>query len=534
MVISPIRKKTKHILQIFPFLVILIIILFAGPRLLGIGYANLGALGLLKLTCFPIRNECDPNLMAYSIDDNVVYQFTPNRRYFQRALDLLPGYDIAKIHLAEIAFITGERRNAVFWLSDSEKTNLNRSWLSDNDRYPSFLMAAWQFYLSNEWVEAIDNFRLGLFWAGEHTLKKDEEAYFNALGNKFLAQGTVSNPDLLLGGIYTLLSGHPDRARDILKIRIDQHGSAENRDEDIATAYRYLGKIAEASDHKLEAENSYRKAIELNPDDRIASYLLLKLLRSQGKSDDVKSLKQRINALRPTYLMGVIGDQFEEQRPVLVNEGWKLIGYEIEELLIADTHQMDILLWWENTGDLPLDESMVDTGNYVLQEQNVINLLPNPGMEWGVDDRDIPVGYDREFYTGNSKNLEITEIERNGTQTLALVAQNTPDIRSLALASRPMPVNPDDYTLMAGWIYHIHGAPNIGRNCWGDKFKPGGPFYIAYTRTPVSTASWIHAADLSQPVPGENPDYCEVLLINYESEKPAAWDQLLWVKIQLP
>ena len=177
---------------------------------------------------------------------------------------------------------------------------------------------------------------------------------------------------------------------------------------------------------------------------------------------------------------------------------------------------------------------MINTGQYVLKEEIVKNFLPNPGMEWGLDDRGIPVGYDREFYTGNPQFLKIVGVERDGSKTSAFMTENTIDVQNLALASRVIPVNPVSYTLMAGWIYHDDGNPNIGRNCWGDHFTPGGPYYIAYLKTPISKASWIHAADLSTPIPGVSPDLCEVLFINYESQKPAAWDQLLWVNILTP
>ena len=529
------NQRNDHLgLRLVWLIGIFTIVSLISPNLFAKIFSNFGALGFLGQVCVPESLKCDPNHATYTIGQVDIHTITSYVKFYERALKYFPGDDKVKVHLAELAFMTGDRSRAVSWLSNVESETLNRSWLSYKDRYAAFLLAAWQEYLTNQWVEAVNYYRRGLFWAGDLTLMSDENAYYASLAKHYLAQRSTNASNYLLAGIYSYYAGQPEQAKEILTSLPVQLKSGSDEQRTLAVTYRYLGKIAADSDKHLEAEAAFQKSLELDPDNRLTIFFLLQSLLPGGKPVGFETLKDRINTLGPTYLLGVIGEGVYEQHPVLINDGWELMGYDIESQLIPDSHQINIYLWWKNTGTRPLGNMVIDTGDYFIQEQTVTNNLPNPGMEWGVDDRGIPVGYDREFYTGDPSYLRITGIEREGLRTSALVAENTSGVRSLALASRVIPVSPDEYTLMAGWIFHDQGKPNIGRNCWGDRFTPGGTYFIAYTRTQVSSGTWVHAADVSKPIPGAFPDYCEVLFINYESPKPAAWDQLLWVNISAP
>lgn len=56
--------------------------------------------------------------------------------------------------------------------------------------------------------------------------------------------------------------------------------------------WRYQGWLQEAREELPQAENSYRKCLELNPYDHIAQHQLAGVLRLQGKLDDVERLER--------------------------------------------------------------------------------------------------------------------------------------------------------------------------------------------------------------------------------------------------
>jgi tetratricopeptide (TPR) repeat protein len=494
---------------------------------------NLGALGLLSLTCIPEKTRCDPKFSSYLARDQDILS-SRYRDLFLYALQLAPDETRIQLHLAEIAFALGERTSAAAWMTDLKHELLERSWLSYRDRYPAFLIAGYREHLAGRWQQAINNFKLGLFWAGDAALNSDEEIYVRSLVNHYLAPEDIHASDRLRAGMYALAAGEPLLAKDILTALLGQPQSPDATVEIFAKAHRTLGLIAEKDIETQKAQDYFRTAMELDPDYRLVQYDLLRSLTETGDVVEANDLKAELNHLGPSFRLGLFGEGFEEERPARLSDGWNLVGYDVESELIPDSHQLELVLWWKKTGNRPLSEGMLDTGDYVLQKQTVINLLPNPGMEWGVDEKGIPLGYAREFYTGDPTNLVISNMVREEKQSRALIARNTSDIRSLALASRIIPVYPEDYMLMSGWIYREQGHPNLGRNCWGWEFIPGGPYYIAYTQSQQQSSGWFHAADLAKPVPGSRPDACEVLLINYESDQPAAWDDLIWVKIQIP
>jgi tetratricopeptide (TPR) repeat protein len=529
-----IRKFVLFIRIFFPIGLFLLFLLNSLP-LIGRAYSNFGAIGLLKIICINKAPKCNPIHTQYSSIIGEKSQLSQFRDYYRSALSHLPDEKTLRIHQAELAFIAGDRVNALTWLSEVDGKTLSRSWLSYTNRYPLFIIEGWKQYLSGNWSQAIRNFRLGLFWAGELSLQSDENAYFDSLAMYHLSLKSNIHNNRLLAGIYKYYAGKLGQAEEIFTSFGDQSVSFPIDSRNMAIVYQYLGMIARNSGKEADAENGFRKSLYLDPENRFSYFNLLELLQSQNRKEEISKLKRKINFLGPTTLLGVTdGQRIIESRPAQVQDGWELVGYDIEKYLIADSHQIDIILWWKNTNHQPLTDRMVETGEYILQEQRVTNLLPNPGMEWGIDERGIPVGFDREFYTGDSSYLDIKTLVVDKNRTSVLISENSPEVRSLALTSREIKVNPEEYSLMAGWIYHEQGSPNIGRNCWGENFYPGGPYYIAYTQTPITTTKWYHAAELATPVPGKKPDYCEVLLINYESDKPAAWDQLLWVNIQIP
>ena len=342
-------KNRSHRIAIRLILVIIIIAitLMDGPNIISRIFGNIGVLGLLRQTCVPTISECNPDHSTYSIDQSDTSHISRYIDFLQRALKISPGDQRIQVHLAEFGFITGDRAKAVTWLSNVENSTLNRSWLSFKDRYPSFLLAGWQEYLSNRWEGAINQFRLGLFWAGETTLTSDELAYFDSLSNYYRAQGSDRAPDDLLAAIYSHLAGKTDQAKEILTSMLEKSGSGHTDRETMAIAYRYLGLIAAKSNQKMDAEEAFQKSLEYDPHNRLTLLALLQLLTPDQKSVHLEALKDKMDFLGPSYRLGVIGEHINEERPVLVDDDWELVGYDIEDRLVSDSASISYFIMVE-------------------------------------------------------------------------------------------------------------------------------------------------------------------------------------------
>ena len=68
------------------------------------------------------------------------------------------------------------------------------------------------------------------------------------------------------------------------------------------------------------------------------------------------------------------------------------MGYDIDEELLQQVKGLELLLWWQRDGEIPAVGDWTRVGDYRILRQQVTNLFPNAGFEWGVDEDGIPMG----------------------------------------------------------------------------------------------------------------------------------------------
>lgn len=237
----------------------------------------------------------------------------------------------------------------------------------------------------------------------------------------------------------------------------------------------------------------------------------------------------------PGTWLGAVGDGFQELQPAQLPSGWRLVGYDIDEELLQQVKGLELLLWWQRDGEIPAVGDWTRVGDYRILRQQVTNLFPNAGFEWGVDERGLPLGYHREIYDAPRGSVLVEEGARSEQSSHLMVTNNSPAIQQVGLATRLIAVDPVGEYLMSAWIRDEGGFAVPGRSCQGPQFTGLSPYFITSYQPDRPLGNWIQHAELAKAHPGTNPALCENLLLNNShSIKPAWWDHALMVRIQTP
>lgn len=455
------------------------------------------------------------------------------RASLEQARELNPASTSLRLHLAEILFSLGEREAAARLLSGVPAGKANDSPLLAEDRYEARLLRAYQAAAQGDWQAAVDNFRLGLAWSDERSLPADERAYFLALAaleDQKLANDPADLQARYRAGRYLAQAGQWQAAYDRLG---DRQLRAALPPSQAGWAQFTVGRYLEINGDWPGAIGAYRQALQVQPTLRQAYIRLLPLMYIASSANDIAAVENRLATLGPTYRLGAQGEAYQDFQPAALSDGWTLVGYDLDEEMLEQGKHLEIYLWWQGQDKRPQGQGWLRAGDYWLQRQVVANLFPNAGFEWGVDERGVPLGYKGEIYAAPVGSLQIRIEEINSIKTTVLGLNNQPGSTQMGLMTHTFPIQPDNYYLMAGRLFDLGSGLNIGRNCWGEAFSPGAPFYIAYAGLrPAGT--WLDYAAFSQPFPSEKPDLCGGLLINYNSSSTGYLDQVLFSRISLP
>jgi tetratricopeptide (TPR) repeat protein len=454
--------------------------------------------------------------------------------YLRKSVQVDPEGYSAKIHLAEVLFSLGNRLDTIQLLRQVDLDSDNTSALFDDQRYEAQLMQAWEAYEREDWEQALIHFRLGLFWGGEHTSAVDEEAYLKTLANWNLGQAGKSLQEIdakYKAGVFLAQAGDWIRATSYLT-EVTNSNDPAILPQEKARAHHLLGRSKELDGNILGASFDYQKSFEIDPTDHDNLLRLIDNYTHLDKVDLADQLIGRLSEDGPALRLGIIGNEFQEERPALFRNGWKLIGYDTDENLLEELHRLEVILWWEMPENSIPPQDMIQIGDYWLQRQVITNLMPNPGMEWGVDDRGIPLGYEREGYGAPQGSITIVEAGVGDQVTHVLMAKNSPEVRQIALVSKEIWVDAGSLMLMAGWSYDQERMANIGRDCEGSQYIPGRPFFLGDSEILRPVDEWVHMASVAEPVPGKIPEKCHILILNFEASSEALWDKLVWARIK--
>jgi tetratricopeptide (TPR) repeat protein len=511
-----------------------------GRGLISSALTNAGMVALVKAgLCKKGDLTCHTNYLR--LEENQA-QGERARRWLETALTWQPNSLDIRLHLAEVYFGLGLRHQAADMAAVLASYPAGRSPLVDSGvsrHYEHYLLNAEQMATEGRWTEAVQNFRIGLAWGGNQTLPIDILDFNNALANLYMEQAQA-NPAtarmLYLTGKYLFRSGNWPAALSWLEQAAAIKGTGKLTPEDAGRVQTYTGQILEGQGDLAGASKAYEQAIADSPNLREGYVYLIHLLLVEGETSSADRIRTRLATLGPGTILGRQAINFQVPDPVTLPDGWTLEGYDLDEETLESGGPIEMLLWWQKPGNTIMEgEAWTQAGSYWLERRTVTNLFPNAGFEWGTRQDGIPLGLNREFYGAAAGSLEVRSVLRNDLNTLALFANNDVQNPNVAVVSFPIQVDPAGYYLMAGWLWDEERSANIGRDC---SWKGGAaPYYIAYgdlePHRPFST--WVHIADLNVAFPGKQPvDSCNVILVNYRSEKKAIWDDILWVPISSP
>ena len=477
----------------------------------------------------------------------------------QRAASIDPAADRSYLHIAEVLFALGKRREAAAILSQNGwgvecpshaqrqdyplgtpvPTNVltRASPLSVQGQYEYHLIQAYQHMMAECWDPAVWHFRQALAYVGERALLQDRRDFFWASARWHLEQGRDHPIERLLAGKYFTLSGEWVQAVTILQPLLDVGAGLSSIQR--AWAALYLGRAYQEQGDVILAKNAYQLGWQIAPAVRENGIRLLALLRTFGQEDQADQIKEQLRALGPAYPSGRYAPGYRMAYNSVLPSGLSFAGYDLDPESVEHGAPLEVWLWWQKTSDEQLvsreEGDRIDLGSYLLQHQWVTNLVVNNAFEWGEKPDGVPLGWERRIYSEAPESLYITTTIRDGRRTKVVVGSNLKNDSS-GLFGFELPMQTDGWYLMAGWMNDA-GAGNIGRNCVGPEFWPGGPYYIAYPKqTPRRPDGvWVHIADLAPAFPAQKPDRCRMILVNYQSPGGITmWDDLILARITPP
>ncbi len=249
---------------------------------------------------------------------------------------------------------------------------------------------------------------------------------------------------------------------------------------------------------------------------------LLTLYQSYGYEDARAQLEQRLAGLSPDYLVtnGSVNN-------------WRIVGFDVDEDILVTGASLPFCIYW--TRDTPITTT-AKYGQYILNDfliecKDIVNLAPNAGFEWdNAEAIGFPVGYyPKDLYQAPETNHVVSTDDRDGQRTQVLILHNDLVNRRTGVFSYDIPVTPGASFLMGGRIRSEGGRAHLGVN-WRD--GNGGSLRYEYVARDVIPKEWRHYAGLLVAPP--NVRKGNVVLINWESERRAFFDNILFVEVYGP
>ncbi len=390
-------------LGLLVFALILLIGVSQGPALFNRSLVNGGLSQLLEAA------SCDPSWFVCRLaPERNLWPVAATRRIeLERAQDQLQDAErrspsaVTRLHLATTHFLSGDRQAALDLLSQAERYPADRSPLVSDSRYEYFLVRARAYMKAENWQAAIEDFHKAMVSEPYGILPVDDRDLYIALAG-LEKQRNNSNPDNVrakyLAGKYLTQAGEWREALGWFQETLAAANDGRLTANELGLTRVYQARSLQEIGDLNGAQTALEEAISEFPGLRLAYVDLFEILRKRGRTADAQLLERRLAALGPTYRLGQYGSDFAFDSPVTMPNGWRLVGYDMDEQLLEQATAIDLVLWWQASDADKPGKDLLRVGDYWLQRQTVRNIVPNSGFEWGMDSRGIPLGYDREYY----------------------------------------------------------------------------------------------------------------------------------------
>jgi tetratricopeptide (TPR) repeat protein len=521
---------------------LLVLVAIRIPDLYASFLSNWATLALNKTTpCDPTWFVCSPIYPPIA--------WTGNRDAIMQAASLLgqarqirPDTKQISTRLADVRFALGERQAAASLLppvlpaapmSWDGIAPASMSPLLASGSYQGSLIGARQAMTQGDWQQAVEDFRLAFAVGEQYLLPVDYTDYWQAVAywHAQRYQTTGNTHEAYLAGKYFVYAEMYSEARTWLR-RIATDSANSLTDDDKAYTQMYRGVVSEQLGDDASARKLYELAAALVPTLREPRLRLLSLLSRLGDSSAMKSATAELVALGPTYILGRFGENYHVEKPAALENRWTLVGYDLDTESLENGGKMNVWLWWKPlNGIRPNYDNGSKVGDYLVQRQSILNLVPNPGFEWGEWPNHLPFGYWKEVYTGKVENITVVSDTVQGSSTTVARMENVTG-RQLGIISRRIPVDESAWYLTSGWKKDNSGQASIGRQCSQSDF--GASYYISYEFPDQPRGDWLHFSDVAHPLPDHQPTNCVIFLLNYETDGWAEWDRLIFARIDVP
>lgn len=527
------------------------------PQLVVAGLTNLATTTMLEAqSCNPPALDCGG---AGSLYPPIAWGEQTTALHDRRnelavALRIAPWHRGLRMSLAEVEFALGNHREAAHLLPpvqiaplpDLEADSFDQvfaSALLTPGRSESYVIAAYQHAAAGNWEAAIQAFRRALSVGPAYLTSGDHQAYFAALAETHSRQA-AQTPDAArpayLSGKYFARAGQWSRAESWLRRAQTATGWQALTAEEQALDWMWLGLVHEHANDPGSARHSYENAAALAPELREPNMRLLGVLRKLKDQGAASTLASSLATLGPLYRLGQFGPGHTTPDPFARPDGWKLVGYNLDEESLATGGSIELWLWWQGPhGATPNETAWMAVGDFWIEHVSTVNLAPNPGFEWGPSPVETPQGYAVTYHSSTPDGIEMAHGRSGGGVDTVLRITNA-GIRGMR--SYPIPVEPQGLYLTGAWVRSSEGQATIGRKCFPPNFPadhrnnlfgvPQDPKWeIAHLKADSPPRSWVHVAHIGQPLPDTPATYCQVYV--EEQSGSAEFDQLLFVKLPM-
>lgn len=443
---------------------------------------------------------------------------------------------VVQLYQATVQYVRGDREAAADILRQLPPLPTNRNSLLATNRAEHFLVQARLFMQRQQWETAIDSFRQAATLDPYSLQPVDDRDWYRALAGAEMEQAAARPNDprpRYLTGKYLVLAGDYSAAIPWLQAARSDSSAAQLSPTERGWLDVYLARALRASSRPADALAVLTETIGQVPDFRLAHLELFSLAQEMADPAAAQQAEAALQALGPTYRLGQHTAGFAADAPGRLDNGWTLIGYEVDEQALEQVSAVALTLWWQGPANAAPPAGFHRVGPYWLQWQTVHNLFVNAGFEWGMDDRGVPVGHAREYYGTPRGSLEVITAELNGSTTHVLAGHTTADHDRVALVSFPLAVDSTGHYLMAAWLQDSDRLSRVGRLCVERRFGPEIGYYVSPDRTRPSQA-WVHVANLAPASPDRSPISCSAFLLNSNSQDTALWDQVLFARVEVP